>query len=72
VQSAETEAVAQLARAACDPVLALLALYPEAVMAQLMVRNQIAATALMHDLAVVTRNIAHYEVTGVRVLNPFD
>jgi predicted nucleic acid-binding protein len=33
--------------------------------------KQIAATALMHDLTVVTRNIAHYDVTGVRVLNPF-
>jgi predicted nucleic acid-binding protein len=33
--------------------------------------KQIAATALMHDLAVVTRNVAHYEVTGVRLLNPF-
>lgn len=33
--------------------------------------KQIAATALMHDLAVVTRNTAHYDVTGVRVLNPF-
>jgi predicted nucleic acid-binding protein len=33
--------------------------------------KQIAATALIYDLIVVTRNNAHYEPTGVRVLNPF-
>ena len=33
--------------------------------------KQIAATALIYDLIVVTRNIAHYEPTGVRLLNPF-
>jgi toxin FitB len=33
--------------------------------------KQIAATALMYNLAVVTRNAAHYEPTGVAVLNPF-
>jgi len=33
--------------------------------------KQIAATALIYDLTVVTRNTAHYEPTGVRVLNPF-
>lgn len=33
--------------------------------------KQIAATALMHDLTLVTRNIADVERTGVRVLNPF-
>lgn len=33
--------------------------------------KQIAATALIHDLIVVTRNLAHYETTGVRLLNPF-
>ena len=33
--------------------------------------KQIAATALIHDLIVVTRNAAHYQSTGVRVLNPF-
>ena len=33
--------------------------------------KQIAATALIHDLAVVTRNTAHYAPTGVRLLNPF-
>ena len=33
--------------------------------------KQIAATALIHDLAVVSRNVAHYAPTGVRVTNPF-
>jgi len=33
--------------------------------------KQIAATALLHDLTVVTRNVTHYQSTGVRVLNPF-
>ncbi len=33
--------------------------------------KQIAATALIYDLTVVTRNVDHYEPTGVRVLNPF-
>jgi len=33
--------------------------------------KQIAATALMHDLAVVTRNAEHFTPTGVRLLNPF-
>ena len=33
--------------------------------------KQIAATALINDLTVVTRNSAHYESTGVRLLNPF-
>jgi len=33
--------------------------------------KQIAATALIFDLAVVTRNSAHYEATGVRIINPF-
>ena len=32
----------------------------------------IAATAIEHDLAVVTRNVRHFEGTGARVLNPFD
>jgi toxin FitB len=31
----------------------------------------IAATALEHGLTVVTRNVAHYERTGVAVVNPF-
>jgi predicted nucleic acid-binding protein len=33
--------------------------------------KQIAATALIHDLIVVTRNTHDYEPTGVRLLNPF-
>ena len=33
--------------------------------------KQIAATALIYDLTVVTRNSAHYLATGVRLLNPF-
>ena len=31
----------------------------------------IAATALVHDLTVVTRNVADFESTGVRILNPW-
>jgi predicted nucleic acid-binding protein len=34
--------------------------------------KQIAATALIHDLTVVTRNDKHFEKTGVPVLNPFN
>jgi predicted nucleic acid-binding protein len=33
--------------------------------------KQIAAIALVHDLIVVTRNVADFAGTGVRVLNPF-
>lgn len=33
--------------------------------------KQIAATALIYDLIVVTRNSGHYEPTGVRLINPF-
>jgi hypothetical protein len=33
--------------------------------------KQIAATALIYGLTVVTRNVAHYEPTGVAVRNPF-
>ena len=33
--------------------------------------KQIAATALIHNLIVVTRNTAHYTPTGVKCLNPF-
>jgi predicted nucleic acid-binding protein len=33
--------------------------------------KQIAATALIHDLTVVTRNVSHYQTTGARLLNPF-
>ena len=32
----------------------------------------IAATALEHGLSVVTRNVAHYERTGVAIVNPFE
>jgi predicted nucleic acid-binding protein len=33
--------------------------------------KQIAATALIHDLTVVTRNTEHFAPTGVRIKNPF-
>ena len=33
--------------------------------------KQIAATALINDLTVVTRNTTHFIPTGVQVLNPF-
>lgn len=33
--------------------------------------KQIAATALTHDLTVVTRNLDHFEGLGARLLNPF-
>jgi predicted nucleic acid-binding protein len=33
--------------------------------------RQIAATALMYGLTVVTRNVSHYAPTGVTVFNPF-
>jgi predicted nucleic acid-binding protein len=33
--------------------------------------KQIAATALIYDLTLVTRNVAHYQGTGVRLINPF-
>jgi toxin FitB len=33
--------------------------------------KQIAAIALVYDLIVVTRNIDHFEPTGVRLHNPF-
>lgn len=32
----------------------------------------LAATALVHDLVVVTRNTKHFAGTGVRLLNPWD
>jgi predicted nucleic acid-binding protein len=32
----------------------------------------IAATALEHGLTVVTRNVAHYQRTGVATVNPFE
>jgi predicted nucleic acid-binding protein len=31
----------------------------------------IAATALVHDMSVVTRNVGHFEASGVRLLNPW-
>lgn len=34
--------------------------------------KQIAATALIHDLTLVTRNIAHFAGTGIRLRNPFE
>jgi hypothetical protein len=33
--------------------------------------KQIAATALIHDLVLVTRNVEHLSATGVRLFNPF-
>lgn len=33
--------------------------------------KQVAATALEHDLTLVTRNEKHFAATGVKVLNPF-
>lgn len=33
--------------------------------------KQIAATALLHDLTVVSRNVDDFTGTGVRLLNPF-
>jgi len=33
--------------------------------------KQIAATALVHDLTVVTRNVQHFRATGVKLLDPF-
>lgn len=34
--------------------------------------KMIAATALIHDLVVVTRNVDDFKGTGVRLLNPFE
>jgi predicted nucleic acid-binding protein len=33
--------------------------------------KQIAATALIHDLILVTRNTDDFDCTGARLLNPF-
>ena len=33
--------------------------------------KQIAATALIHDLVLVTRNVKHFAPTGARLTNPF-
>ena len=35
------------------------------------VDNLIAATALCHNLTVVTRNVKDFEITGVQIVNPF-
>lgn len=35
------------------------------------VDKQIGATALMYDLTLVTRNVKHFDGTGVKILNPF-
>jgi toxin FitB len=32
----------------------------------------IAATAMVHDLAMVTRNVRHFAPTGVELINPWD
>ena len=34
--------------------------------------KQIAAIALIHDLTVVTRNVADFSETGARLFNPFE
>jgi hypothetical protein len=31
----------------------------------------IAATALIHGMAIVTRNVSHFQITGLRVVNPW-
>ena len=31
----------------------------------------VAATALIHDLVLVTRNVKHFAATGVKLFNPF-
>jgi predicted nucleic acid-binding protein len=33
--------------------------------------RQIAATALIHDLVLVTSNVKHFSTTGVKLFNPF-
>ena len=33
--------------------------------------KKIAATALLYDLALVTRNVKHFASTGVRLIDPF-
>lgn len=33
--------------------------------------KQIAATALIYDLVLVTRNVKHFAATGVKLINPF-
>ena len=36
-----------------------------------LLHTMIAATALEHDLTVVTRNVSDFQKTGVKVINPF-
>lgn len=36
-----------------------------------LLEKQTAATALLHDLTVVARHVAHFAGTGVLLLNPF-
>lgn len=36
------------------------------------VDGPVAATALAHDLIIVTRNTKHFAPTGARCINPFD
>ena len=38
---------------------------------QNLIDKQVAAMALIYDLAIVTRNTRHYAGTGARVVNPF-
>jgi len=33
--------------------------------------SQLAATAKRHNLILVTRNVADFEKTGIKILNPF-
>jgi predicted nucleic acid-binding protein len=33
--------------------------------------KQVAATALIHDLVLVTRSVKHFTGTGVKIVNPF-
>jgi predicted nucleic acid-binding protein len=32
----------------------------------------IAATALVHSMTIVTRNVAHFEPTGIPIINPWN
>ncbi|RYY79063.1 MAG: hypothetical protein EOO69_07930 [Moraxellaceae bacterium] len=44
---------------------------PMAINLQHPIDNQIAATALVYDLTLVTRNVKDIEKTGVKFINPF-
>lgn len=39
--------------------------------AQNAIDKQIAATALIHDLALATRNVAHFDAPGLQLIDPF-